>query len=492
MALGEKLHRFLGRTDGVYADAALKRYMQKIGARLAAALPKLTTEHHATDCLPRTWHFYILNVPSITALLLPGGRVYVTRGLLAYLNSEAELAAVFAHEMVHAPVTPDSDENKASRAPPAGRFQPAHPATKAARALQRIRRRSEREEIAADRQAVRLLDLAGYAPQGLHRALVQIGAAKLSRRGRLDAVGKAMQKEIRHRLAALEKTLRKYHLSADARKSAAATRVSASRAAASRAAASRAVAAAAAPTRPKAFVRKLDGLTFGRDPRRGYLATARTYIHPQGGFRFRLPPGWTFRLQQGRLAAGVPAHGVVFQFSASQHPTITAAKDAFLHSQRKTGLLYTHTLKESTMGGFRAITGDFTLKGSARGRVALVQSGGVAYLFFVGGPHKGFARHRSEIDALFESFGPIDKSASLNLKVHVIESVRVKTPTTIADFKGCRPSFVPITYLQRLNAVARTETLKRGRWVKCVTRKIVAHTPSFTAHAQPANGGSTI
>ena len=47
------------------------------------------------------WQFRILDDASVNAMALPGGYNYVTRGLLAYMNSEAELAAVMGHEVGH-------------------------------------------------------------------------------------------------------------------------------------------------------------------------------------------------------------------------------------------------------------------------------------------------------------------------------------------------------------------------------------------------------
>jgi predicted Zn-dependent protease len=79
------------REMGLLNDAALQRVVSQAGARLAAASGR--------PDLP--WHFTVLDVAAANAFALPGGYVYLTRGLLPYLNDEAELAAVIGHEMGH-------------------------------------------------------------------------------------------------------------------------------------------------------------------------------------------------------------------------------------------------------------------------------------------------------------------------------------------------------------------------------------------------------
>ena len=56
---------------------------------------------HAATAPTCTYHFTVLDSPEINAFALPGGYVYITRGILAYLNSEAEMAAVLGHEIGH-------------------------------------------------------------------------------------------------------------------------------------------------------------------------------------------------------------------------------------------------------------------------------------------------------------------------------------------------------------------------------------------------------
>lgn len=96
---GEDTELEIGRTNhpkiiaeyGRYNDEVLQAYVQSVGEKLAE-------NSHRDDLIYR---FTVLDSPVINAFALPGGYIYITRGLMAYLNSEAELAAVLGHEIGH-------------------------------------------------------------------------------------------------------------------------------------------------------------------------------------------------------------------------------------------------------------------------------------------------------------------------------------------------------------------------------------------------------
>ncbi|MDD2684821.1 MAG: M48 family metalloprotease [Gallionella sp.] len=75
----------------VYESKAVQDYVNRVGQRLAKQSHRPNLEYH----------FTVLDSPEINAFALPGGYVYITRGIMAYLNSEAELAAVLGHEIGH-------------------------------------------------------------------------------------------------------------------------------------------------------------------------------------------------------------------------------------------------------------------------------------------------------------------------------------------------------------------------------------------------------
>jgi len=91
LAIGRTNHPKIIAQYGRYDDEVLQAYVQSVGERLAAV-------SHRNDL---RYRFTVLDSPVINAFALPGGYIYITRGLMAYLNSEAELAAVLGHEIGH-------------------------------------------------------------------------------------------------------------------------------------------------------------------------------------------------------------------------------------------------------------------------------------------------------------------------------------------------------------------------------------------------------
>lgn len=108
IAEGAKAHKQVIQDEGLYDNPKLQAYVNDVGQKLAA-------ESHRANL---RWTFTVLDSPEINAFALPGGYVYVTRGIMAYLDSEAELAGVIGHEIGH--VTARHGAQRATRQQNAG------------------------------------------------------------------------------------------------------------------------------------------------------------------------------------------------------------------------------------------------------------------------------------------------------------------------------------------------------------------------------------
>jgi predicted Zn-dependent protease len=89
--MGKQLHVQITQQMGVHDDLELQEYVQRIGAKLAAV-----SERPELD-----WKFTIVDTDDVNAFATTGGFVYVSRGILPYLQNEAQLAAVIGHEIGH-------------------------------------------------------------------------------------------------------------------------------------------------------------------------------------------------------------------------------------------------------------------------------------------------------------------------------------------------------------------------------------------------------
>ena len=92
MAMGKEADRAIINQFGIYQNKSLQLYVDKIGQKLVSQL---------SDKVFPKYYFRVMDSPQINAFALPGGYVYVTRGLLALVNGEAELAGVIGHEIGH-------------------------------------------------------------------------------------------------------------------------------------------------------------------------------------------------------------------------------------------------------------------------------------------------------------------------------------------------------------------------------------------------------
>ena len=182
LAIGQQQDVEIRREMGVYDDPELQRYVSDIGQELAR-------NSHRPN-LP--WSFTIVDSPAINAFALPGGYVYLTRGILAYLDDESELAGVLGHEIGH--VTARHAAQAYTRQAQASLglmvlsiFVPStQPFTDlGATGLGVLFLRHGREaELEADRLGVEYGSGAGYDPAGVPRFLATLARVNaLSERG---------------------------------------------------------------------------------------------------------------------------------------------------------------------------------------------------------------------------------------------------------------------------------------------------------------------
>ncbi|MBA2351456.1 MAG: M48 family metalloprotease [Burkholderiales bacterium] len=108
IAEGQKAHPQVLAAFGEYKDPKLQAYVNDVGQRLAK-------NSHRPEL---DWHFTVLDSPEINAFATPGGYVYITRGIMAYMQSEADLAGVVGHEIGH--ITGRHSSQRATRQQTAG------------------------------------------------------------------------------------------------------------------------------------------------------------------------------------------------------------------------------------------------------------------------------------------------------------------------------------------------------------------------------------
>ncbi len=251
---------------GAYGDPELARYVTSIGQLLASTVEEPNVRYT----------FTILNSPIVNAFSLPGGYVYVTRGLLVLADNEADVAGVLAHELGH--INAHHAAQRYSRSVIAqlglgllGAVTKSDFASQlgAGAAQMVLMSYSRDQEFEADSLGVRYMSRAGFDPHAMAGFL-----AKLQANDSLEA-----------QIAGNPGAADRFNLLATHPRTA--DRVE------------RAIAEAGAVTVKEpvvgrdVYLRKLDGVVYGDDPDQG-IVRGRQFIHPKLRFAFEVPEG--FRL----------------------------------------------------------------------------------------------------------------------------------------------------------------------------------------------------
>ena len=267
--IGREQHlKILERFGGEYDDPELARYVDSIGQFLAAA----------SDA-PRTGYtFTVLDSPLVNAFAVPGGYVYLTRGLLALADSEAEVAGVLAHEIAH--ITARHGSKRQSKGTIAGLGLVLLGAATDNRSLVDLGRvgahavlsaYSRKEEHEADEIGVRYLSRAGFDPGAMSSFL-----AKLKRHGEFEASlhGRSPRPGLDFFATHPRTPERVDRAVAAARRTSVADPI----------------------TARNLYLSKIDGLLYGDGPEQGFVR-GRRFVHPVIRFAFEVPP--RFRLLNG-------------------------------------------------------------------------------------------------------------------------------------------------------------------------------------------------
>ncbi|HEY2953744.1 MAG TPA: M48 family metalloprotease [Candidatus Eisenbacteria bacterium] len=282
LQIGREGHDAIVAEYGLYDDSAVAAYVDSVGQSLAriSHLPALK------------WTFSVLDDPTVNAFATPGGYVYITRGILAHLNSEAQLAGVLGHEIGH--VTSRHTAQRITQQEIAGvglslagalseGFRRYGDAAQTALGVLMLKY-SRDDENQADELGVEYSTKAGYDPREIPGTYVML---------------KRVGERAGQRLPAFLST----HPDPGDREER--TRQLAGEAAAGK---------TGLLVRGRSYIQRLDHMVFGRDPRQGYFEGDR-YYHPQMAFTLTLPSGWQRNDTHSSVTAAPSGSRAVMQLS---------------------------------------------------------------------------------------------------------------------------------------------------------------------------------
>ena len=439
--------KILERFGGVYDDPELGGYLAEIGGRLAAHTEK-------PDLL---FTFTLLNSPVINAFALPGGYVYITRGLAALAQSEAELASVLAHEIGHVMARHTAQRYSRALATTLGSSMLsavignniASQFINLGSALY-LQGYSRGQEFEADTLGVRYLRRTGYDPfAGVDFLRSLAASSDLAKRLDPD----------REKESGWDRLLTTHPRTADRVVRAIET-----------ASGGEAV-AGEAPRLRQRYLDNLDGILYGDDPEQG-LVQGRDFFHPDLRFTFTAPPGFRlYNTPQAVLAKGPGGARVIFD-SDSKPPKEPFAMTAYIADHWAKGARLSG-LEVIQINGMEAATAETQMQGGGRAydaRLIAVRFGeGQFYRFVMATPKEETANLNQELRRMTYSFRRLTESEAAGLKPY---RLRVVTPGHGSTVSGLAANLPFEDFREErfrvLNALGPDEALEPGRRVKII------------------------
>jgi len=344
VALGAESDMGIVASYGLYDDEDLSSRLTTMGEQMARI-------SHRPDL---DWSFKVLDSPVINAFAVPGGYVYVTRGILPYLGSEAELAGILGHEIGH--ITARHSAQRLSQAQLAQlglgigaavseRFRKYSAVAEAGVGLLMLSfsRENERE---ADRLGVEYATTQGWAAGEMANFFATLERMHPSTGSGLPdwfSTHPAPEKRVETvRLLAEEWRAKVEHTSLAVNR--------------------------------EEYLRTIDGIIYGADPRQGFVRDG-WFNHPELTFRFPLPDEWSVMNETSQVQISDPEEEAVILLSIGTEPSPSAEADSFfsglgvipVESDRITVNGFparrTRTVIETDQGAF-GILSTFILKGS--------------------------------------------------------------------------------------------------------------------------------
>lgn len=410
---GAKMDVAIRRVYGAYDDPALQTYVNEVGQRLAKV-------SHRQDV---KFQFVVLDSNDVNAFALPGGYVYITRGLMSYLNSEAELAAVLGHEIGHVTsrhgvrqhakgvftqvtmgtvvqATPwlNNAIGKSALLGGAGAFLAGY---------------SRDYELEADGLGAEYLARAGYDPQAMFRVLAVLKNQEVFERDR--AKKEEREPRIYHGVFASHPSAdqRLQEILEEARKKHVAT----------------------TKAERDTYLERISGMVYGDAEMEG-VQRGRDFYHKDLAFAMRFPEGWRVENTTQALLAFSPDNKAIIVFTGSTMKEPESAKERLRDALQTKDLRAAKSLEIKGGDGYTVITRAKTPFGYGDVRVSVVVLGNKAYVV------RGFAKpsaQRELYDGHFigaaqsiRKLADADRKLAEPLRIQLYESARSDTYGALA------------------------------------------------------------
>jgi len=419
VAMGREADVEIVASMGLYPDEELQAYVQRVGATLA----KESERPH----LP--WTFRVLDDPLINAFALPGGYVYVTRGIMAHLDSEAELVGILGHEIGH--ITARHGVNRLSKQQLAGvgLVVGAVLSPEVARAGDLAQtglgllflKYSREDERQSDELGLRYSLRSGYDPREIPEVF-----DLLERASQLDGRGAtpnwlASHPDPGQRREWMRSQVSRLDVDLDG-----------------------------ARVESQSYQSRLDGLVYGDDPRQGFFDDNR-FLHPELAFSIDFPEGWRTQNSRQAVLGGSEGKDGLLRLTLASDPDPVAAARKFVGQTGVTG----SEVRRVTVGGFGGASAMFRVEQEGGydyvGRVTFLRDGDRVYQLLGYSYENRWTEYRPGIERAMNSFRRVTDRRVLDVGPRRLDLVDLERGLTLDEFERAYPSSVPLERIGLLN-----------------------------------------
>ncbi|MDX1666237.1 MAG: M48 family metalloprotease [Saprospiraceae bacterium] len=438
-AMGQQYDPSVVASFGLYPDTRLQEFIDEKGKQMAAL-------SHRPDL---GYEFKILDSPVINAFAVPGGYVYFTRGILAHFNNEAEFAGVLGHEIGHITARHTAKQYSRQMIAQLGLvvgmvvsedFQQFAGIAQQGLALLFLKFGRDAESQ-SDRLGVEYSTKIGYDANNMANFFRTINRLQ-------EQSGQSIPTFLSTHPNPLDRYQRVEELADEWQKKVDAKDLEVNR---------------------ESYLRMIDGLVYGEDPRQGYVEEGMFY-HPEMKFQFPVPGGWQTNNMPTQVQMAPEDGKALLLLTLSQEKSLQEAGQAALE-QYELELRKTEDIQVNGLPA-RIITADnLDQEGGQNVRVliTLIQYDGTIYQFLGASLQEDFQTYYPIFYSTTRNFRKLTDLSKINVEP---ERIRIRTVESSGTLEQVLSSFgVPAERMNEfaiLNSMELDATVEPGTLIKTI------------------------
>lgn len=435
--LGQDADKQIIAEYGLYDNRQLAEYIDDLGQRMAKISHRPNLQ----------FYFRLLDSPVINAFALPGGYVYITRGILAYMNSEAELAGVIGHEIGHITARHGAKAYTRAQLAQVG-FGAAYIFSETFRQFSDVAqlgvqllfmRFSRDQERQSDKLGVQYSTEVGYNAVRMAGFFGTLDRLQ-------DLSGQSLPGWFSTHPDPGDREERVTQLAQEAQQESSKSSFEVDR---------------------DHYLNLIDGIVFGEDPRHGFVDNGYFY-HPTLDFQFPVPADWQVVNTAQAVQMVNQEQSAGMQLTLSQEASAKAAADKFV-SSNNAQVTYSDATR---VNGFSTEVVESVVAGQQGDLKVLsyfIEKDGRIYVFHGFSGTDNYNTYRSTFQRTMGNFDRLRNASARNVQPIRLQVATVDRTTSVQDFLARYPNDkLPEDKMAILNGMQLTDTLQSGDKVKII------------------------